>query len=297
MIRVIGLGDNVVDHYLHTQTVYPGGNALNFAVYAKLLGYRSAYMGVFGDDENAVHVYKTLKELEIPTEHSRFYPGENGCAPVNIVEGDRVFLGSNKGGIAKYHPFELTELDFMYLSQFDLIHTSIFSYIDAQLPQLSARGLRLSYDFSNRFTEELLFHHCQYLWCACISSSERTYNENLLLIRRVAEHGCPNVILTRGSDSALVWFNGTLYEQSPCLVEAVDTMGAGDSFITALLTSYLDSLHFCQDFPPLTHSRGLTRRSDAQDAAVHLALHRAAAFASKTCQQDGSWGHGLKKLL
>ncbi len=35
MVKVIGLGDNVVDKYEHIRTMYPGGNALNFAAYAK----------------------------------------------------------------------------------------------------------------------------------------------------------------------------------------------------------------------------------------------------------------------
>ena len=38
MLRVLGLGDNVVDKYMHIRTMYPGGNALNFAVYAKMFG-------------------------------------------------------------------------------------------------------------------------------------------------------------------------------------------------------------------------------------------------------------------
>ena len=29
MIKVLGLGDNVVDKYMHIHTMYPGGNALN----------------------------------------------------------------------------------------------------------------------------------------------------------------------------------------------------------------------------------------------------------------------------
>ena len=37
MMNVIGIGDNVVDKYAHTQTMYPGGNALNFAAYAAML--------------------------------------------------------------------------------------------------------------------------------------------------------------------------------------------------------------------------------------------------------------------
>ena len=37
MVKVLGLGDNVCDVYLHTGTMYPGGQAVNFAVYARML--------------------------------------------------------------------------------------------------------------------------------------------------------------------------------------------------------------------------------------------------------------------
>ena len=60
MVKVLGLGDNVCDVYLHTGMMYPGGQALNFAVYAALLGARADFMGVFGRDEVARHVQRTL---------------------------------------------------------------------------------------------------------------------------------------------------------------------------------------------------------------------------------------------
>ncbi len=46
MMNVIGIGDNVVDKYVHTQTMYPGGNALNFAAYAAMLRHNAAYLGI-----------------------------------------------------------------------------------------------------------------------------------------------------------------------------------------------------------------------------------------------------------
>lgn len=50
-VKVLGFGDNVVDKYEHLKIMYPGGNAVNFAVYAKKFGAeRSAYMGIFGND-------------------------------------------------------------------------------------------------------------------------------------------------------------------------------------------------------------------------------------------------------
>ena len=60
-MKVIGVGDNVVDQYLYKRTMYPGGNALNFSVYAKQLGVESAYLGVFGSDRAAKHITNLKK--------------------------------------------------------------------------------------------------------------------------------------------------------------------------------------------------------------------------------------------
>ena len=43
-LKVLGIGDNVCDKYLHTAVIYPGGNALNIAVFARELGHESAYL-------------------------------------------------------------------------------------------------------------------------------------------------------------------------------------------------------------------------------------------------------------
>ena len=100
-MKVIGIGDNVCDKYIHLKTMFPGGQALNFSVYAKQLGADVSYMGVFGTDQEAAHVIRTLDELGIEHGRCRQYEGENGCARVTLEDGDRVFLGSNKGGIVR----------------------------------------------------------------------------------------------------------------------------------------------------------------------------------------------------
>lgn len=68
-ISVLGIGDNVVDKYLHSGIMYPGGNALNFAVYAKLADIPSAFMGAFGNDDAAQHVQDVLHQLQIDISH------------------------------------------------------------------------------------------------------------------------------------------------------------------------------------------------------------------------------------
>ena len=78
MLNVIGVGDNVVDIYLHKNIMYPGGNALNFCAYAKKLGHNAAYIGVFGDDRAARHVMDTARLLGSELSRARRVHGEHG---------------------------------------------------------------------------------------------------------------------------------------------------------------------------------------------------------------------------
>ena len=70
MIRILGLGDNVVDRFLDRGRMYPGGQAMNVAVYASMLGAESGYLGVFGTDEMAMLNKAVLKELHVDTSHA-----------------------------------------------------------------------------------------------------------------------------------------------------------------------------------------------------------------------------------
>ena len=43
-VSALGFGDNVVDKYEHIKTMYPGGNCVNFAVYAKMFGAKEVHI-------------------------------------------------------------------------------------------------------------------------------------------------------------------------------------------------------------------------------------------------------------
>lgn len=293
MIKVLGIGDNVVDMYMHISTMYPGGNALNFSSYAAMLGIEAAYMGVFGDDAAAKHVYDTAASIGISLSHCRFYKGENGYAQVKLVDGDRVFIESNKGGVSKKYFMELTKLDEAYISQFDIVHTSIFSYLEDQLPVLRGCAKFISMDFSDRASEEYYEQCSRYIDCACISCSEMKDEDIVALMKRIISYGCRHIVIaTRGSRGALVLVDGNLYEQSPCLVEAKDTMGAGDSFITSFLTNYIDNMKDAVDYSEASGTNGVTTIKEFQDLVTKVSLYKAGIFSSKTCSKDGAFGYG-----
>ena len=283
MVKVLGLGDNVCDVYLHTGTMYPGGQAVNFAVYAGQLGAQADFMGVFGGDAVARHVQSTLDEKGVGRSHCRSYPGENGFARVTLVEGDRVFMGSNRGGVLQEHPIYLDQADLDYIAGFDLVHTTNNGFVDSLLPQLPPF---VSYDFSYRWNEEDRVERvCPYIDFAFLSCSGLDDVQTQDLCRRLHEKGCGVVTATRGSKGATVFDGSRFYEQSPHLVEPVDTMGAGDSFATAMLTSLLQALE--------REGRNAWSWESFRSNALPQALDKAAAFSARNCLVHGAFGCGV----
>lgn len=286
-MHVLGIGDNVADHYLHTNVIYPGGNAFNFAAFARLLGAKADYLGVFGDDFAGQHVYTVAQEIGLGLTHCRILHGENGRPKVNIVEGDRIFVGSNRGGVSRERPPVLDESDLKYLSSFDLLHSSINSFMETELSKMAGRGIPISYDFSNHGTDMYCRAHCRYITYSIFSCGHMENEDDIRsLIRRVHSYGCPYVIATRGSRGALFSDNGRIYHHEPKMVKPKDTMGAGDAFLTAFLLSWIAWL---KESGQDAYSPASTIRNEA----IERALTVGAEFAAKTCMTDGAFGHGV----
>ena len=261
-IRVIGVGDNVVDKYMHTKTMYPGGNAFNFSAYASMLGASSSYMGVFGSDEAAQLVQATARELGIDTSHCRVEEGENGYAMITLVDGDRKFLGSNKGGVAKEKPIHFEEADLEYLDSFSLICTSINSHINPELPKLRPLKPYVAYDFSILETDEIFDAVCPHIDFAITSCGDASMEEIQRRCKRIHQRGCRYVIASRGKNGSVFSDGEHLFTHPDYLVEALDTLGAGDSFLTAFLLSFVEWLEGNHD------------------------------PSAKTCMVHGAFGHG-----
>jgi fructoselysine 6-kinase len=285
MMKVIGIGDNVCDKYIQSGLMYPGGQALNFSVYAKQLGAYASYMGVFGRDAVAAHILKTLDELQVEHSRCRQYDGENGYAKVNLVNGDRVFVASNKGGVVNEHPIMLDEADLAYIKGFQLLHTSNNSHFDDQLAIAFTTGTPISYDFSTHWSRKDLVKkvgpYLKYAFFSCGSVSENDVQD---ICKMIYGAGCEMVIAMRGNLGALIYDGNRFYHQKPNYVEAIDTLGAGDSFATAFLLSFEESIILD---PVRMKTDEIYYLQKLEKAARSGAL-----FAAKTCLMRGAFGYG-----
>ncbi len=287
MVKVLGIGDNVCDVYLNTNMMYPGGQALNFSVYAKQLGVDSEYLGVFGEDAVAEYIQETLDKKEIGWSRCRHYPGENGFAQVTIVDGDRVFKGSNRGGVLQGHYLELNQDDLDYIKEFTIVHTSNNSFFDAQLPKLKNLSPLISYDFSVQWNEEDRIKRVSpFIDFAFLSCSDMSEEEAKELCLKIHDEGCGVITATRGSKDTVVYDGTRFYKQQPNYVRAVDTMGAGDSFAACMLIKIAEGIE--KDGIEKWHN------SVYRENVLPDALEDAAAFASTTCLVNGAFGCGVK---
>lgn len=277
-MKVIGIGDNVVDDYIHIRTMFPGGNALNFSVYTSMLGCHSAYLGVFGSDVAGRHVQQTLLEIGVDTSHCRSMEGPNGRAVLTIEDGERVFLSSNEGGIGKSVSMEFVFDDLDYLQTFSVVHTSAYSFLDPYLARLQLLNSLLSYDFSDDFDTDQALSLCQHIDIGFFSCAEWTEEGTMDLLKNAVSRGCSLAVAMRGPLETILFEGRSWFRQAPHPVVPKDTLGAGDAFISGFLVSYVGS------------KAGV---SVQPDTLIESSLEKAAAFAAEICQVQGAFGHEL----
>jgi fructoselysine 6-kinase len=266
MISVIGVGDNTVDRYLHLGKMFPGGNSVNVPVFAHRLGHPAAYIGCLAKDPHGLLVYNALIDEGIDISHSRLIEGQNAFCEVTLKNGDRVFGDYSQGVCGQ---IALNDDDFQFISSFDLVHTSVYSFISPFLSRLKSISKTLSFDFSQEWDRKTLAETLPFVDIALISNPVQDMDQNKELAVYASSFGPDIILVTSGEKGALLYDGSQFYHQPILPVEkVVDTLGAGDAFATRFMVDYMDGL------------------------SVQIALQNAAKFAAESCMVYGAFGHG-----
>jgi fructoselysine 6-kinase len=260
---LVSVGDNVVDCYPQLGLMFPGGNALNVAVQGRRSGLRTDYLGAIGDDRAGELVKSALDAEGVNAPRLRVLPGRTASAAVELVDGDRVFHGSDKG-VSFFTP---TRADLEYVGEFTLAHTSYCSGMEQHVPALAARCL-LSFDFSDWYEPEYAEPLLAKTHVATFSGSTLNDNQIRDLIGWAHRQGPSYIVVTMGERGALLSDGGDLYHQPSVTTAVVDTLGAGDAFLARTLVGLL--------------------RGDPHPQT----LSAAAAAAADTCTHHGAFGRG-----
>ena len=85
-MKIVCIGDNCIDSYDETGKRYPGGNAVNVAVYLRCLGMESSYVGAVGNDENGELLRRTLREKGVDLSRLRVLDGPTAVSHVRMLD-------------------------------------------------------------------------------------------------------------------------------------------------------------------------------------------------------------------
>ncbi|MBQ4371151.1 MAG: fructoselysine 6-kinase [Firmicutes bacterium] len=293
-IRIVAAGDCVCDKYLSRGKMYPGGQAVNTCAYASMNGAETAFIGKLGTDGAARCLEDAMDALGIDRSRCRSFEGETGFALVTLKDGDRVFLGSNKGGVAKDNGFGFTEEDVDFIRGFDLLYSDLNSYIEDDLPLLASAGIPVAYDFSTRWDDAYLAKMMPYVDISLMSCAHLTDEEREREMKKAADLGAKIALGTVGEKGSYLLCGGRFYYAEAVKAgEVFDTMGAGDSYFAAFLCSMLESA------PEGTASAGegrvgrlLAGSPEELSARIEAAMKAGAEFAAKVCSMEGAFGFG-----
>lgn len=149
-MKLLGLGDNVIDCYTNTGAVYPGGNALNVAIHASILGAEAAYMGNLSDDSMSEVIVDALNHFHVDFSRCRKIPGTvTKCCRYRVINGERTYLGITAGD-AWSGPLQLQADDMEYLTSFSLIHSSCNAKMEDEMFRLAGLPSLFTYDSAKK---------------------------------------------------------------------------------------------------------------------------------------------------
>jgi fructoselysine 6-kinase len=261
-LKILAFGDNVVDCYRDQGLMYPGGNCVNHAVFARRAGAETAYIGAVCDDDAGRLIRASLDAEDVDTTLMRTEPGQTAYCVIETEDGDRVFVGANLG------PSIIAPKagDLAWLTDFDAVHTGRSSHVDAWLPRFAAKA-KVSYDLATVHDPDRVATVASHCFLLAFSGGGLSRQEAIALAGIARNNDAQWSLVTRGDEGALLLGKAGLFEVPVRPVDAVDTLGAGDTFIANVLVGLL--------------------KGDDPDAL----LAAAAGAAAETCLMPGAFGY------
>ncbi|WP_460274419.1 PfkB family carbohydrate kinase [Celeribacter sp. ULVN23_4] len=227
-LRLAAVGDNCIDRFLTQKIARVGGNALNVAVHFAKAGHDAAYFGAVGDDEDGRWTRQELVLNAVNVDGLDIRPEMTAYTNIaHNAEGDRQFLFEEFGASAAYFPGPDA---IKTLRAADHVHFGLLNESELLCEKLKGRGVTVSVDCAvNPLTSavDLAFGSVGEDLPAAQAEMER-----LLALG----HGL--VVVTRGAEGAMASDGTNTWSIAGKPIQAVDTTGAGDTFIAHFIATW-----------------------------------------------------------
>lgn len=242
-MRAAMIGDNCIDVYVRingevVNRRYPTGNCVDTGVNLCKLGIPTAIISTTGSDADGRWMLDTLTAEGMDVSHLKVGSGQTAITYMDMDGSDRVH-GEYIEGVLKDIVFD--EEDIAFAASHDLVHTALWGMAENALPAIRAAGCKaISFDYADRLEHPLVEQTLPYVDYGFYSyHKERdTFIEDFL--RDKVSRGMKIAVATFGDKGSLAYDGKdfTSFGIFPA-AQVVNTVGAGDSFISGFLYGVL----------------------------------------------------------
>lgn len=233
-----------------------GGAPLNVACRLSLFGNNVSLISAVGEDKSGRKILDYLKEIGVETDliqttqdyktgKVKVMLNEKGVASYDIKypkAWDKIRLAETaKNEVKNADAFVFGSL----VARDESSRSTLSSLVELANYKIFDLNLRRPY-----YTKEVLFHLMEkadfikfndeelYEVSAYLGSNYKSLEQNLKFVAE--KTNTKHVCVTKGEHGAVLLYNDKLYYNSGYLINVVDTVGAGDSFLGSLISQLLN---------------------------------------------------------
>ena len=234
MIEAVCLGDNCIDRYVDAAPRdYIGGQAVNVAAHLRARKMRVSYAGVVGTDPAGEAILGELMLRGIDVSLVERVPGVTGVTTVSNKHGERLFLAEEYGVSAPYRPSSEAIRRAQHSDLVYLAHVADLDSVASALPS----GPLLAVDMAEEACPDRIPERVDVLFVSRPGLTDHDANGEAA---NIAERGAQIIVVTRGAAGALALRAGEISQVPSDPTRVIDTLGAGDAFAAAFLSSLLE---------------------------------------------------------
>ena len=238
-IRLTALPCICADVFYGTDTIRPGGEALNFAAHAsRFRDIDVTLLGIVGKDKYAEVIMGSISKLDIDKNHIRIderYPTANNITYLT-ESGDRYYKDDSWNGKILDN-LVLNDEEIKILSGSDAVFVHFWASCFSQVINLKKTlGIKLAVDFDVYRDFSDMERYAPYVDFFMISGSE----ELLPRFRELSDKYPCLFNMSLAEHGSVTYLNGQEFRVQAVKVEnIIDTTGCGDSYHAGFVCSYM----------------------------------------------------------
>jgi len=263
-VKFTALGDIGVDIYPQTGQKYPGGMALNNAIYATRAGAISTVISAVGRDVAGATALSFLQKENVLVDKIKKIEGGK-TQSIEVVLDSRKVQDYQNWDLGVLSDFIPDADDVEYLSTQDLAISfylpEFANFFDKFAGFQFNKTLKVG-DFTDLSehggdVQFLKNYKGKFDWYV-LSIDENKRGERLEEFEKLIIDGGFSGLALLGDKGSTVIHAGKIYHESALDVKVVDTTGAGDSYVATFFTKYLQTSSIEQSMKAATESAAKT---------------------------------------